>query len=65
MSFAMLHRGDLTILLHPLGNNEIDDHTIDAMWLGPSSRLDLSVLSSTGGDDPECPELGLGYNAPH
>ena len=65
LSFAMLNRGDLTILLHPLGNNEVDDHTIDAMWLGESSRLDLSPLDPEGGDDPECPELGLDYNAPH
>eukprot|EP00094_Tigriopus_californicus_P008938 TCALIF_08614-PA protein Name:"Similar to DODA DOPA 4,5-dioxygenase (Amanita muscaria)" AED:0.16 eAED:0.30 QI:0/0/0/0.75/1/1/4/0/174 len=63
LSFILLNRGDLTIFIHPLGNNEIDDHTIHASWLGQSYPLDLSPLSAVGGDDPQYPELGLGYNA--
>ena len=63
MSFMMLNRGDLTILLHPLGPNEMIDHTKDAMWLGPSFRLNLDALSPDRADRPQYPELRLGYNA--
>ena len=62
LSFTMLHRGELSILIHPLGPNELDDHTKYAMWLGPSYPLDTSVLDPKGGDPPQFPELGLGYS---
>ena len=39
MSFAMYNRGDLTVLMHPLGKTEIKDHSTDAMWLGQSYPL--------------------------
>lgn len=38
------HRGDLSVLFHPLSGNEIDDHTKYAVWMGPALDLDLSVL---------------------
>ena len=63
MTFMMYHRGSLSVLVHPLGRTEVRDHTSDAMWLGPSYRLDLSVLSPEGGDNPQYPELGLGYSS--
>ena len=34
LSFMMYHRGDISVLFHPLGQTEIRDHTSDAMWLG-------------------------------
>merc|ERR1712112_644929 len=49
--------------VHPLGKTELMDHTRDAMWLGPSFPIDTSILDTTGGDDPQYPELGLGYSA--
>merc|ERR1712008_126833 len=63
MSILMYHRGNLSILVHPLGKTEISDHTTEAMWLGPSWPLDTSVLDRFGGDPPQYPELGLGYSA--
>ena len=62
MTFMMYHRGSLSVLVHPLGKTELRDHTSDAMWLGPSYPLDLSALNPHGGDDPQYPELGLGYS---
>lgn len=50
MSFFMLKRGELSILIHPLSRHEIEDHTNRAMWLGPSTRIDLTVLE---------PDLGI------
>ena len=34
LSFMMFNRGDITVLVHPLGKTEVRDHTVDAMWLG-------------------------------
>lgn len=62
MSYMMINRGGLTILLHPLSNHAIEDHSGRAMFLGPPLTLDLTVLSETGGDEPQYPELGLGYH---
>ena len=63
LSFMMFNRGSLSVLFHPLGKTEIRDHTVDAMWLGPSFPIDLTPLDLNGGDDPQYPELGLGYSA--
>ena len=62
MTFMMYNRGSLSVLVHPLGRTEVRDHTTDAMWLGPSFPLDISVLLPNGGDDPQYPELGLGFS---
>ena len=62
MTFMMYNRGSLSVLFHPLGRAEVRDHTTDAMWLGPSFPLDISILDPDGGDDPQYPELGLGYS---
>ena len=61
----MLNRGDLFCLIHPLGRTSLEDHTTWAMYIGGQNvAVDESHLSTTGGDAPEFPELGLGYNAP-
>jgi len=67
LSFMMYHRGDINVLFHPLGEGAFRDHTHDAMWLGQSYPIDLSVFSSevvvvVGGDPAQYPELGLGYS---
>ena len=65
MTFAMLNRGDLMCLIHPLGRASLEDHTTWAMYIGGVNvQVDESHLSVEGGDEPEFPELGLGYNAP-
>jgi len=67
LSFFMLNRGDLSILLHPLGGpigmSSYQEHTDNAMWLGPSFRINTDVLSKTVGDRFQYLELKLGYNA--
>lgn len=40
------HRGDLTILVHGLTGNDLEDHTEHASWLGEPVDLNLSVFSS-------------------
>jgi DOPA 4,5-dioxygenase len=68
MSFFMLNRGDLSVLLHPLGGaigmSSYEGHTTHAMWLGPSFRINLDVLSKKNGDPPQYPGLRLGYSSP-
>ncbi|CEO95011.1 unnamed protein product (mitochondrion) [Plasmodiophora brassicae] len=64
-SWFALNRGPLSILIHPLTRHELRDHTDRAAWLGPSFRLDLSVLSPLLDKPPlQYPELHLGYSAP-
>merc|ERR1711962_372366 len=46
LSFLMYHRGNLSVLVHPLGKSELLDHTRDAMWLGPSFPIDTSILDT-------------------
>ncbi len=45
MGFLMLNHGDHPVLVHPVTDNEVHDHTIHAFWLGPAQPLDLSKLS--------------------
>lgn len=63
MSFFLRRRGELTILIHPLTPHELEDHTGRAMWLGPPYRLNLAALGVPAEDEPQYPELGLGYSA--
>ena len=42
-----LHRGDLTVLVHPNTGQELEDHRDRAIWLGPSETLDLSILKKS------------------
>lgn len=62
-SWFTLHRGDLSILVHPLTRYERDDHTVHASWLGQPWVLDLDRLRHDLVEPPaQYPELGLGYN---
>lgn len=45
LGFLMLNHGDLPVLIHPVTDDEVKDHTIHALWLGPAQPLDLSKLS--------------------
>lgn len=45
LGFLMLNHGDLAVLIHPVTANEVEDHTIHALWLGPPQPLDLSKLA--------------------
>ena len=71
VSYVSLHRGQLSILVHPLTYHEVEDHSARAMWIGSPYRLDFTALSEHGYDSAstdlgEYPELGLGYSAdPH
>jgi aromatic ring-cleaving dioxygenase len=40
------NREDLTILIHGLTGNDLEDHTIHASWLGDSVPLDLSAFGA-------------------
>lgn len=40
------NREDLSILIHALTGNDLEDHTIYAYWLGDSIELDLSMLDN-------------------
>jgi aromatic ring-cleaving dioxygenase len=45
LGWFMLHRGALSVMLHPLTTREVLDHTTRAMWLGQVLPLDLTCLS--------------------
>eukprot|EP00483_Globobulimina_turgida_P002740 UN02745 len=60
ISWFMMNRGELTILLHPLTDDEIEDHYGRIMWLGPPYRIDHTILA--GADEPQYSELQIGYN---
>ena len=40
------NRGELSVLIHALTGDDLVDHTQNAMWLGPSVELDLSLFKS-------------------
>ena len=43
-SYLTLHRGDLSVLVHPLTQEARKDHDSRATWMGPPYRLDLDTL---------------------
>ena len=58
VEWLMLHRDGLDVLIHPLTDNSVDDHSSYAMWLGAPVPLKLDTLRRTTG--PNCcraPEL--------
>lgn len=40
------NRDDLSVLIHALSGNDLEDHTIYAYWLGEPVDLDLSMFSA-------------------
>lgn len=44
VSWLMLNREGLDILVHPLSDNEYVDHTANALWLGTPVSLKLDTL---------------------
>lgn len=42
--WLMLNREGLDILVHPLTDDEYDDHTANALWLGKPVDLKLEIL---------------------
>jgi DOPA 4,5-dioxygenase len=40
----MLNREGLDVLIHPLSDDSVDDHSIYAMWLGSPVPLKLATL---------------------
>ena len=44
VTWLELNRENLTILIHPLSGNDLEDHTIYAYWLGDGTDLDLSIF---------------------
>jgi len=44
LSFLMMHHGPHTVLIHPVTDDELLDHTHHALWLGEAILLNLSVL---------------------
>jgi len=39
------HRGGLTVLVHAVTGNHLEDHTTHAAWLGKPARLNLSIFT--------------------
>ncbi|KAJ3362319.1 Splicing factor 3B subunit 3 [Kappamyces sp. JEL0680] len=63
-SFFLLNRGSLSVLVHPLTQWEMLDHTDRATFLGRPYELRLEALSEYIDHVPlQYPELGLGYSA--
>ena len=44
LPWLMLNRERLDILVHPLSDDEYDDHTANALWLGTPVALKLNTL---------------------
>ncbi len=42
--WLMLHRGALSIMVHPLTGDPLQEHTAQALWLGKQLPLDLQRL---------------------
>jgi aromatic ring-cleaving dioxygenase len=46
--WLMLNRDGLDILVHPLTDDMVDDHTVYAMWLGMPIKLKLDTMQRRG-----------------
>jgi aromatic ring-cleaving dioxygenase len=46
--WLMLNREGLDILIHPLTDDIVDDHTIYALWLGVPIKLKLDTMQRRG-----------------
>jgi DOPA 4,5-dioxygenase len=47
VEWLMRHRDGLDVLIHPLTDKSLDDHSRDAMWLGSPVPLTLDTLRRT------------------
>ena len=45
------NRGRLSVLVHPLTSNDLEDHTHHALWLGTPIPLNLDVLEASNQSD--------------
>ena len=45
---SLLHESGLTVLVHPLTEDDLADHTTLGHWIGDPIPLDLSVLDPPG-----------------
>ena len=45
LAFLMVSHGPLSVLVHPVTDNELLDHTHHALWLGAPQPLDLATLA--------------------
>lgn len=45
LSWLCVHRRDHSILVHPNTPNMLEDHTHNAIWLGPQLPLKLEIFS--------------------
>jgi aromatic ring-cleaving dioxygenase len=46
--WLMLNREGLDILIHPLTDDMVDDHTVYALWLGTPIKLKLDTMQRRG-----------------
>jgi DOPA 4,5-dioxygenase len=46
LPWLILNRDGLTIFIHPVTGNDLDDHTKYIMWLGDSQPLDTTLFFS-------------------
>ncbi len=46
--WLMLNRDCLDILVHPLTDDMVDDHTVHALWLGTPIELKLDTMQRRG-----------------
>ena len=46
--WLMLNRDGLDILIHPLTDDMVDDHTVYALWLGAPIELKLDTMQRRG-----------------
>ncbi|KAG8719558.1 hypothetical protein FRC09_010948 [Ceratobasidium sp. 395] len=63
-SYLCQHRGELSILVHPLTREERKDHEYRNSWMGPSFPLNLDTLPIRSDEIPlQYPLLKLGYSS--
>lgn len=46
VAWLVFHHGTHSVLIHPLTENEVEDHTHRALWLGKKQELNLAALIS-------------------
>merc|ERR1711879_26837 len=63
-SFIAEKRGNLTVLLHPVTGNRLEEHRDMAMWQGGHYDIYFDAFTPEHNEGPptsQFPELGLGY----